>query len=122
MWRLPVGILAGILSTVLVGTVFTLFPVVYDSVSTSRVAAGLGLVVWAVGAFGVGALSGRVAGRLEVLVAVGSVILGFVALWFLSQAFISGNQFMLFFLSVPFTLIAMIGGTVVLFARRTDLR
>lgn len=122
MWRLPAGILAGILLTTLFSIVFTLFPVVYDSVPSNRVAAALGIVFWAVGAFAVGAFSGWVAGRLEVLVAVGSVILGFATLRLLPQAFVLGDDFMLYFLSVPFTLIAIFGGTWVFFARRTDLR
>ena len=94
---------------------------------------------WAVGTGGVGALAGWIAGRLEILVAVGSVALSTVALWFLPSLFwllssYLGKPLSLYLgglgslgpdailINIPVLVFALVGGMLVFFARRTNLR
>ena len=94
---------------------------------------------WAAGSVGVGALAGWISGRLEVLIAVGSVALSTVALWFLPSLFWLLNPSLgepldlylggpgslesaAILINIPVLVFALVGGMLVFFARRTDLR
>jgi hypothetical protein len=94
---------------------------------------------WAVGAAGIGALSGWIVGRLEPLVAVGSVAIGTALLWFLPPVFWLLNSYLgepldlylggsrsfgpvAILINIPVLVFALVGGMLVFFARRTDLR
>lgn len=94
---------------------------------------------WAVGAVGIGALAGWISGRLEVLVAVGSVAISTICLWFLPSVFWLLNSYLgepldlylggpgtlgsgAVLINLPVLVFALVGGTIVFFARRTDLR
>ncbi len=94
---------------------------------------------WAAGSVGIGALSGWISGRLEILIALGSVALSTVALWFLPSLFWLLNSYLgepldfylgrpgkpgvdAILINAPVLVFALVGGTVALFARRTDLQ
>ncbi|MGB3632483.1 MAG: hypothetical protein WA982_00430 [Rubrobacteraceae bacterium] len=94
---------------------------------------------WAAGSVGIGALSGWISGRLEILIALGSVALSTVALWFLPSLFWLLNSYLgeplslylggpgslgpgAILINIPVLVFVLVGGTIVFFARRTDLR
>lgn len=94
---------------------------------------------WAVGAAGIDALAGWISGRLEILVAVGSVAIATIGLWFLPSLFWLFNSYLeepldlylggprslgsgAILLNIPVLVFALVGGMLVFFARRTDLR
>ncbi len=94
---------------------------------------------WAAGSVGVGALSGWISGRLEILAAVGSVALSTVALWFLPSLFWLLNSYLgeplslylggpeslgpvAILINIPVLVFVLIGGALAFFARRPDFR
>ena len=94
---------------------------------------------WAVGAGCIGALSGWIAGRLEILIAVGAVIISTPLLWFLPSLFWLFNSYLgapldlylggpgglgpdAILVNIPVLVFTLVGGILVFFARRTDLR
>lgn len=123
VWRLPVGMLAGVASTVAVYGAIDLWAMNTTAASGSfREAVEITLVVlfWAGASTGSGALSGWVAGRLEVLVATGSGFAGLFVLGYMPNSF--ADSVVLLFSAIPFLIFTSVGGMLTFFARRTDLR
>lgn len=94
---------------------------------------------WAVGAAGIGALAGWIAGRLEILVSIGSVVIATISLWFLPPVFAFLNSYLgeplnlylggtrslesiAILMNIPVLLFVLTGGLLIFFTRRTDLR
>lgn len=123
VWHLAAGTLVGMVVTVAVYSIVYLYTVTGYCVDCSAAQTAqtiLFLLSWAVGAVGTGAIAGRVAGRLEVPVAIGSGIIGLVVLGYLPDSF--ADPVILLFSAIPFLFFAAVGGMLVFFARRTDLR
>ena len=123
VWRLLVGVLVGVASTVGVYGIMYLYTVTGYCVNCT-LAQTLQTILFHVaatlGAVGVGALAGKVAGKLEVPIAVSSGVLGLIILGFLPDSF--ADPVIVLFGAIPFLLFAAVGGMLVFFARRTDLR
>lgn len=128
-----IGILAGTLLIVLLNNVFLLNP---GSEGPYGSTGGIIItVLWflggTAGAAGIGTLAGKIAGRLEALVAAISVVMSTAMLWFLPHLFWNPNSYTgepgslgvdAVLLNIPVLLFALVGGMVAFFARRTDLR
>ena len=139
--RLIFGVTSGAVLIVLLNNAFLLNP---GSEGPNGNAIGTFISVlwffgWAAGSVGIGALAGWISGRLEILIAVGSVALSTVALWFLPSLFwllnsYLGEPFSLYLggpgslgpdailINAPVLVFALVGGMLVFFARCTDLR
>lgn len=123
VWHLAAGTPVGVVATVAVYSIAHLYTVTGYCVDCSAAQTArtiLFLLVWAAGAVGSGALAGRLAGRLEVPVAIGSGITGLIILGYLPDSF--ADPAILLVSSIPFLLFVAVGGMLVFFARRTDLR
>lgn len=123
VWRLLVGVLVGIASTIVVCSIIYLYENTGYCVNCTllqTLQTILFLVAATLGAVGMGALAGRTAGKLEVPVAIVSGVLGLVVLGFLPDSF--ADPVIVLFGAIPFLLFAAVGGMLVFFARRTDLR
>lgn len=123
VWRLLIGVLVGTISTVALYSINYLYTTTGYCVSCSTaqtVQTLLVVLVGTLGSAGVGALAGKVAGRFEVPVAVGSGIIGLIILGYLPDFF--ADPVFVLFSAIPFLILSTVGGMLVFFARRTDLR
>jgi hypothetical protein len=123
VWRLLVGVLVGVASTVGVYGIIYLYTITGYCVNCTLPQTLQTLLFFlgaTLGAVGMGALAGRTAGKLEVPVAIGSGVAGLVILGLLPDSF--ADPVIVLFGAIPFLLFAAVGGMLVFFARRTDLR
>lgn len=139
--RSMLGLMVGAFLLVLLDNAFLLNPGSEgpggDTISV--LISALWFLGWAVGAVAIGALAGWIAGRLEILIAVGSVAISTSLLWFLPPLFRFLNSYlgepldmylggtrslgsMAILINAPVLLFSVTGGVLVFFARRTDLR
>ena len=116
-------VLVGATSTVALYSIDYLYTTTGDCVNcstTQTVQTLLVVLAGTLGAAGVGALAGKIAGRFEVPIAVGSGIIGLIILGYLPDSF--ADPVFVLFSAIPFLILNAIGGMLVFFARRTDLR
>lgn len=131
--RILLGLMCGAFLLVILNHAFLLNP---GSASPNGDPVGTVISVlwylgWAVGAGGIGALAGWIAGRLEPLIAISSVVISTALLWFLPPLFwfvyphlrdVGGLGATAILINIPVFVFTLVGGTVAFFARRTDLR
>ena len=122
-WRLPVGVLVGVASTVVLYGAIALWSMHTTAMSGSlreAVETTLVVLVWTVASASIGVVTGKLAGRLEVPVADGSGLAGLIVLGYLPDPL--ADPVVLLFSAIPFLIFVSVGGALTFFARRTDLR
>lgn len=115
-WRLTVGILVGITSTVALYSIVYLYMVTGYCVNCSfgqTVQSLLFLLVVTSGSVGMGALVGKIAGRLEAPIAVGAGIIGLVILGYLPDSF--ADPVTLVISAMLFLILVTVGAMLVFF-------
>lgn len=123
VWRLTVGVLVGAASTIAIYSIDYLYTVTGYCVICSvgqTVQSLLFLLVVTSGSVGMGALVGKIAGRLEVPIAVSSGIIGLVILGYLPDSFV--DPLTLVISALLYLILVAVGAMLVFFARRPDLR
>ncbi|CAN5624497.1 hypothetical protein BH24ACT22_BH24ACT22_05860 [soil metagenome] len=132
MWRLLAGIFVGCCAIAVLNTVLLLYAPLQDFPLQSvvglwnKVFAGFALLLWGVAAFGASVLACRVAGRLEGVVSIGSVVLGTAMLIGFPFAFLDNIpaaylQLGSVIMSLPLLFVFYVGGLVAFFGRRPDM-